>query len=66
MQDVDDDGNPVGDAHPADPADLSLGASGASNQGPTNPTCSPPIEERVAAYREVNGLADECRCRSTP
>ena len=36
VQDVDEEGNPVGDPYPADPDDLSLGASGASNQGPTN------------------------------
>ena len=59
MQDVDDEGNPVGDPYPADPDDLSLGASGASNQGPTNPDLLAAVEERVAAYREVNGLADD-------
>ena len=59
VQDVDEEGNPVGDPHPADPDDLSLGASGASNQGPTNPDLLAAIEERTAAYREVNGLADD-------
>jgi len=57
VQDVDDDGNPVGDPYPADPSDLSLAASGASNQGPTNPDLLAAIEERATAYREVNGLA---------
>ena len=56
VQDVDDAGNPVGDPHPADPRDLSLAASGASNQGPTNPDLLAAIEERAAAYREMNGL----------
>ena len=59
VQDTDEAGNPVGDPYPADPADLSLAASGASNQGPTNPDLLAAIEERVAAYREVNGLAEE-------
>ena len=59
VQDVDDDGNPVGDPHPADPSDLSIAASGASNQGPTNVDLLAAIEERVAGYRDVNGLADD-------
>jgi K+-transporting ATPase ATPase C chain len=32
--------------------------SGGSNLGPTNPELIDSVEERVAAYREVNGLAD--------
>ena len=59
MQDTDDEGNPVGDPYPADPSDLSIAASGASNQGPTNPDLLAAIEERTAAYREANGLADD-------
>lgn len=59
VQDTDEDGNPVGDPYPADPSDLSIAASGASNQGPTNPDLLSAIEERTAAYREVNGLADD-------
>jgi len=59
VQDVDEDGNPVGDPHPADPDDLSLAASGASNLGPTNPDLLAAVEERAAAYREVNDLADD-------
>ena len=59
VQDTDEDGNPVGDPHPGDPADLSLAASGSSSQGPTNPDLLAAIEERAAAYREVNGLADD-------
>lgn len=59
VQDTDEDGNPVGDPHPADPKDLSLAASGASNQGPTNVDLLVTIEERVAAYREINGLDED-------
>jgi K+-transporting ATPase ATPase C chain len=59
VQDTDDAGNPVGDPHPADPADLSAAASGASNQGPTNPDLLASIEERAASYRDENGLADD-------
>ena len=33
-------------------------ASSASNLGPTNPDLLAAVEERVAAYRELNGLAD--------
>jgi potassium-transporting ATPase KdpC subunit len=47
------------DGEPADPSDLSVAASGASNQGPTNPDLLSAIEERAAAYRDVNGLADD-------
>jgi K+-transporting ATPase ATPase C chain len=47
------------DGQPADPSDLSLAASGASNQGPTNPDLLAAIEERTAAYRATNRLADE-------
>jgi K+-transporting ATPase ATPase C chain len=42
---------------PADSSDLSLAASGASNQGPNNPDLLASIEDRTAAYREENGLA---------
>lgn len=59
VQDVDESGNPVGDPHPADPGDLSLAASGASNQGPTNADLLAAIEERAAAYRQVNGLSND-------
>jgi K+-transporting ATPase ATPase C chain len=47
------------DGEPADPSDLSLAASGASNQGPTNPDLLASIEERTADYRQENGLADD-------
>jgi K+-transporting ATPase ATPase C chain len=59
VQDVDEAGNPVGTPHPADPGDLSLAASGPSNQGPTNTDLLAAIEERAAAYRKVNGLGDD-------
>jgi K+-transporting ATPase ATPase C chain len=47
------------EGEPADPDDLSVLASSASNQGPTNPDLLTAVEERAAAYREVNGLADD-------
>ena len=47
------------DGEPADPADLSAAASGASNQGPTNPDLLAAIVERAAAYRRENGLDAE-------
>lgn len=43
---------------PADPEDLSTVASGASNLGPTNEEFLAAVAERVAAYREVNGLPE--------
>jgi potassium-transporting ATPase KdpC subunit len=45
------------DGEPADPDDLSVVASGASNLGPTNDVLLDTVEERAAAYREENGLA---------
>lgn len=59
VQDTDLDGTAVGEPHPADPTDLSAAASGASNQGPSNPDLLATIEERASAYREVNGLSDD-------
>lgn len=59
VQDVDEGGNPTGDPHPADASDLARAASGASNQGPTDADLLRAIEERAAAFREANGLADE-------
>ncbi len=47
------------DGHPADSSDLALAVSGASNQGPTDPDLLAAIEERTAAYREVNDLAED-------
>ena len=46
-------------ASPSIPSDLSLAASGGSNLGPPTRTCSTAVEERAAAYREANGLADD-------
>jgi K+-transporting ATPase ATPase C chain len=45
------------EGRPADPSDLSLAASGASNEGPTDPDLLAAIKARSAAYREDNGLA---------
>lgn len=59
VQDVDASGHPVGAPHPADPRDLSIAATGASNQGPTNADLLAAIEERAAAYRKTNGLSDD-------
>lgn len=47
------------DGEPADPSDLSLSVSGASNQGPTNPDLLAAVAERTAAYRQKNGLDAE-------
>lgn len=47
------------DGRPVDPNDLALAASGASNQGPTNPDLLAAITARTSAYREGNGLADD-------
>jgi K+-transporting ATPase ATPase C chain len=57
VQDTDAAGKPVGAPHPADPTDLSLAASGASNEGPTDKDLLTSITERTAAYRAENGLA---------
>jgi len=40
----------------ADPQDLSQDISSGSNWGPTNPDLLAAVKERVAAYREENGL----------
>jgi K+-transporting ATPase ATPase C chain len=47
------------DGEPADPDDLTAVASGASNLGPTNPDLLATVADRVAAYREANGLSEE-------
>ena len=47
------------DGEPADPPTCRRRPAARRTSGPTNPTCSPPIEERAAAYREANGLADD-------
>jgi K+-transporting ATPase ATPase C chain len=44
------------DGEPADPDDQTRVAAGASNLGPTNPALLDTVAERVAAYRELNGL----------
>jgi K+-transporting ATPase ATPase C chain len=56
---LDADGEPTGATEPADPGDLSLVASGASNLGPTNEALLATVAERVAAYRERNRLGPE-------
>jgi K+-transporting ATPase ATPase C chain len=42
---------------PNDPEDLSQDISSGSNWGPTNPDLLDAVEQRVADYREENGLA---------
>jgi potassium-transporting ATPase KdpC subunit len=69
-------GSAAADGQPGDPTDLSLSNSGGSNLGPTNPVLldgtigdptvdpekqAPGITQRVAAYRVVNGLADDVK-----
>jgi K+-transporting ATPase ATPase C chain len=41
---------------PADPSDLTVVNSGGSNLGPTNPTLSQDVQQRVDDYRKANGL----------
>jgi len=67
-------GSTDADGQPGDPSDLTLSNTGGSNLGPTNPVLldgtigdptvapekqAPGITQRVAAYRELNGLADD-------
>ena len=47
------------DGAPVDAGDLGLAASGASNQGPSNPDLLAAVEERTAAYRAENGLTHD-------
>jgi K+-transporting ATPase ATPase C chain len=49
-------GSKVG-GEPADPEDLAVVASGASNLGPTNEELLDLVAERAADYRRTNGLA---------
>jgi potassium-transporting ATPase KdpC subunit len=56
---VDEAGNPTGKTEPADPKDLALVASGASNLGPTNEAFLATVAERVQAYRKVNRLGQD-------
>jgi K+-transporting ATPase ATPase C chain len=56
---LDDAGEPTGEAVPADPDDLTQVSSGASNLGPTNEDLLATIDQRTAAYRETNDVADD-------
>jgi K+-transporting ATPase ATPase C chain len=56
---LDDNGEPTGEVVPADPSDLTQVNSGASNLGPTNEDLLTTIADRVEAYRDLNGLADD-------
>jgi K+-transporting ATPase ATPase C chain len=51
------DGRPV--LAPAHVSDAANNASGSSNLGPTNPELLAVVDERAAAYRTLNGLADD-------
>jgi len=52
-------GSPDDAGAAVDAEDRSLWNSGASNLGPTNPDLIATVEERAAAYREEQGLADD-------
>jgi K+-transporting ATPase ATPase C chain len=56
---VDDAGEPTGETMLASVDDISVAASGASNLGPTNEELLATIEDRIAEYRDVNGLDDD-------
>jgi potassium-transporting ATPase KdpC subunit len=56
---LDPDGGPTGETMLASADDISTAASGASNLGPTNEDLLATVEERIAEYRDVNGLADD-------
>lgn len=56
---LDPDGEPTGETMLASADDISTAASGASNLGPTNEGLLATVEERIAEYRDVNGLADD-------
>lgn len=56
---LDDDGEPTGETVFASAEDISTAASGASNLGPTNEDLLALVDERIVAYREVNGLAND-------
>jgi K+-transporting ATPase ATPase C chain len=56
IDEVGPDGQPTGKSSPADPKDLSLTPSGASNLGPSNDDLISAVADRVAAYRTENGL----------
>jgi K+-transporting ATPase ATPase C chain len=54
---LDANGEPTGKTEPADPKDVGVAASGASNYGPTNKEFLDLVAQRVADYRKENGLA---------
>jgi K+-transporting ATPase ATPase C chain len=54
---LDEAGEPTGETAPASADDISTAASGPSNLGPTNEVLLATVDERIAAYREINGLA---------
>jgi potassium-transporting ATPase KdpC subunit len=56
---LDPDGEPTGETMLASADDISTAASGASNLGPTNEDLLATIEERIATYRDENGLDDD-------
>jgi K+-transporting ATPase ATPase C chain len=56
---LDEAGEPTGETVLASAEDISTAASGASNLGPTNEDFLALVDERIDAYREVNGLADD-------
>ncbi len=56
---LDDEGNPTGETVLPSADDLSTGASGASNLGPTNEDLLATIQERIDAYRDENGLTSD-------
>lgn len=56
---LDEAGEPTGEVVPADPSDLGQVSSGASNLGPTNEELLAAVEDRAAAYRATNGLAED-------
>jgi K+-transporting ATPase ATPase C chain len=56
---LDDNGEPTGDTMLASADDISTAASGPSNLGPTNDEFLATVQERIDAYREVNGLTDD-------
>jgi K+-transporting ATPase ATPase C chain len=58
---LDQSGEPTGATEPADPDDLRLAASGASNFGPTNEELLTLVADRVTEYRKVNGLDADTR-----
>lgn len=56
---IDASGSLDPDGQAGDPSDPTLQVSGASNLGPTNPELFDAVQQRVVAYRSMNGLADD-------